>query len=288
MSHVLRNFEKFTNKYIAQLARYGRLALGGTDKEATFFFSDIRSFTAISEKMQPEEVVEFLNDYMERMVSCVTITGGTIDKFIGDAVMAHWGAVHSSGTPGEDALNAVRSALMMRVSLMSFNADRGGEKKPVIAIGCGFNSGHVVAGQIGSEERLEYTVIGEAVSLAERTETLNKLFGTEILITENTWRQVRKHVITEEMPAVTEKGRKVRMFAVVNMYEGEELNRVFEDLKHVSKINTDIGRRCLGNKGPQTLAELRTLLRIPAPDLSGVNVDEEEKKYKVNAPNAQT
>ncbi|MDR2096593.1 MAG: adenylate/guanylate cyclase domain-containing protein [Treponema sp.] len=288
MSHVLENFEKFTNKYIAQLARYGRLALGGTDKDATFFFSDIRSFTAISEKMRPEEVVEFLNEYMERMVSCITITGGTIDKFIGDAIMAHWGAVQSSGSSEEDALNAVRSALMMRVALMSFNAGRGGEKKPVIKIGCGLNSGRVVAGQIGSEERLEYTVIGEAVSIADRTETLNKYFGTEILITENTWRQVRRYIIAEEMPSVTQKGKKVRMFAVINMYEGEALNRVFEDLKHVSKINTDISRLCLGNKGPQTLAELRTLLRIPAPDLSKVNVDEEEKKYRVNAPNAQT
>ncbi|MDR2795699.1 MAG: adenylate/guanylate cyclase domain-containing protein, partial [Spirochaetaceae bacterium] len=103
MSNVLRNFEVLTNKRLARLAREGKLSRGGSTRDATIFFSDIRSFTAISGKLSPAEVVEFLNDYMDRMVSCVIMTGGVIDKFIGDAVMAHWGAVESSGSAEADA-----------------------------------------------------------------------------------------------------------------------------------------------------------------------------------------
>jgi adenylate cyclase len=281
MSHVLGNFEKFTNKVIARLSRKGKLEAGGTTKQATIFFSDIRAFTAISEKLSPEEIVEFLNDYMDRMVACVLLTGGTIDKFIGDAVMAHWGAVESAGSPEQDALNGVRAALMMRAALRSFNHSRGGDKKPIIKIGCGLNSGSVVTGQIGSDERLEFTVIGDAVSFADRTETFNKPFGTEILITENTWKLVGKYLIAEEMPPVTEKGQKVRMFAVINMKDSDEAKRILADLDAMPKTEHIINRHCVGIMGPRTLTQVRTFLGTPTPDLSKVNTDEEEKKYSV-------
>jgi adenylate cyclase len=283
MSHVLENFEKFTNKMIARLARKGKLVTGGVDKEATFFFSDIRGFTAISEKMTPSEVVDFLNDYMERMVACVLITGGAIDKFIGDAVMAHWGAVESTGTSRSDALAAIRAALMMRASLFAFNSTRGDEKHPIIKIGCGLNSGTVVAGQIGSEEHLEFTVIGDAVSFADRTETFNKAFGTEILISEDTWQLVGDNLITEEMPPVTVKGAQVRIFAVVNIKNPVLTEKVLYDLDKIPKTDRAISRQCVGPEGPQTLADLRKLLGIATPDLSKVNTDEEEKKYKVQS-----
>ena len=253
-------FGRFINKDIAEKAMKGELTLGGETKTVTIFFSDIRSFTAISEKLYPHEVVEFLNDYMTRMVDCVDKTGGVVDKFIGDAVMAVWGAPVSAGSPAQDALNCVRSALMMRAALMTFNQDRGGDKRPVIRIGCGVNTGDVVAGQIGSSQRMEYTVIGDAVNLASRTESLNKPLGTDILITENTWNLVKDHLITEEMPSVRVKGKEkpIRMFAVINL-----------------KVKS----------GPQpipaTLMELRSMLGIAAPKLENVNVNEEEKKYKI-------
>ena len=94
---------------------------------------------------------------MTRMVECVNITNGVVDKFIGDAVMAVWGAPVSSGSPEKDALNCVRAALMMRAALLDFNKDRGGDKKPIIKIGCGINTGPVIAGQIGSNKRMEAT-----------------------------------------------------------------------------------------------------------------------------------
>jgi adenylate cyclase len=254
-------FGRFTNAAVAERAMKGELPLGGETREATVFFSDIRSFTAISEKLAPQEVVEFLNSYMTRMVDCVDKTGGVVDKFIGDAVMAVWGAPLSAGSPAQDALNCVKAALLMRASLYEYNRGRGGDKNPVIRIGCGINTGEVVAGQIGSTRRMEYTVIGDTVNLASRTEALNKPLGTDILITENTWNLVGRYFITEEMPPVSVKGKEkpVRMFAVINLkpQDGSE------------------------QKKPASLSELRKLLGIRPPDISKVDVNAEEQKYKL-------
>ena len=260
------SFGRFINKEIAELAARGELALGGETKETTIFFSDIRSFTAISEKLEPSEVVEFLNEYMTAMVECVNMTHGVVDKFIGDAIMCVWGAPTSSGSPKEDALNCIRAALRMRAALLAFNRGRGGDKKPIIRIGCGINSGPVVAGQIGSEKRMEYTVIGDAVNLASRTEALNKPMGTDILITEYTYNLVREHVLVEEMPSVTVKGKEkpLKMYAVINMPAEDDIP-------------------CAGEKGPKSLSQIRTALGIPTPDFAKVNLNEDEKKYKIQS-----
>lgn len=260
------SFGRFINKEIAELAMKGELALGGETKNTTIFFSDIRSFTAISEKLEPAEVVEFLNEYMTAMVDCVNDTHGVVDKFIGDAIMAVWGAPTSAGSAKEDALNCIRAAMRMRAALIVFNRGRGGDKKPIIRIGCGINSGPVVAGQIGSQQRMEYTVIGDAVNLASRTEALNKPMGTDILITEYTYELVKDHVLVEEMPSVTVKGKEkpLKMFAVINMPD-----------------ETDIPGA--GAKGPKTLNQIRQVLGIPVPDFAKVNINEDEKKYKIQS-----
>jgi adenylate cyclase len=201
--------------------------------------------------------------------------------------MAHWGPVESAGNAAVDALNGVRSALMMRANLMNFNARRSGDaRQPKIKIGCGLNTGNVLAGQIGSAERVVYTVIGDAVSFADRTETFNKPFGTEILISEHTWKLVGKYLITKEMPSVTEGGQRVRIFAVVNMADDEESQRLLTLLDAMPFNDPAINRKCLGPEGPQTLAQLRTLLSLPTPDLSKLDLDEEEKKYSL-APDAR-
>ena len=152
---------------------------------------------------------------------------------------------------------------MMRSALFAMNRDRRADdsRNPPIRIGCGINSGIVTAWQIGSEQRMEYTVIGDPVNLASRTEALNKPLGTDILITENTWNLTGKYLITEEMPPVKVKGKEkpVRLFAVVN-------NR--------SKAGE-------AQKSPASLAEVRRLMGITPPDLSKVNTDAEEKKYKI-------
>ncbi|MDR1142960.1 MAG: HAMP domain-containing protein [Spirochaetaceae bacterium] len=266
MSSALSIFGRFTNRDIAVRAMRGEIKPGGLPKHATVFFSDIRGFTEKSENFTKafgedasNRIVMWLNEYFTRMVDCVEKTGGVVDKFIGDAVMAHWGTAYTAGSPETDAFNCVKAALMMRYALLEINAKRekGDPGNPEIRIGCGINTGVVTAGQIGSEQRMEYTAIGDPVNLASRTEALNKPLGTDILITEDTWDLVGNELITEEMPPVTVKGKEkpVRMFAVVNLKDAAT--------------------------GPGTLAEVRTLLGIPAPDISKVDTDAEEKKYKI-------
>jgi adenylate cyclase len=265
MSSALGIFGRFTNRDIAIRAMRGEIKPGGFPKHATIFFSDIRGFTEKSENFTKEfgdeasdRIVHWLNEYFTHMVDCVEKTGGVVDKFIGDAVMAHWGTASTAGSPAEDAFNCVKAALMMREALLEMNKNRKPDdhSNPPIRIGCGINTGIVTAGQIGSDLRMEYTVIGDPVNLASRTEALNKPLGTDILITEDTWKFMEDKIITEEMPPVRVKGKEkpVRMFAVINLK---------------------------GGAGPQTLAEMRELLEIEPPDISAVDTNKEEEKYKI-------
>ena len=256
-NRLMNTFTRFTNKFIAEKAAKGELKPGGERKDATIFFSDIRSFTALSEKLTPDEVVEFLNEYFARMCECVDKTNGIVDKFIGDAVMAVWGAPESAGSQEADAWNAVKAALMMRIALYHLNQKRIASGKNPIKIGCGINTGPIVAGQIGSEGHMNYTVIGDTVNLASRTEALNKPFATDILITENTYKLIKDKIIVEEMPGVHVKGKTdaIKMYAVVN---------------------------AVGVRGPADVHEMRAFLGWDEPNLSKVSTDEEEKKYKID------
>ena len=197
-------FGKFVNPKIAEKAISGGLKLGGENRIATIFFSDIRGFTNMSEKLEPHEIVVVLNRYFTKMIECVNVSGGIVDKFIGDAIMAHWGAIEVNSS---DAFNSVKAALLMRKALLELNRIFAQENKPIIKIGCGINTGPVIAGQIGSEERHEYTVIGDAVNLASRIEYLNKNFGTDILISDSTAQLVREQFLLVEMPEVMIRGK---------------------------------------------------------------------------------
>lgn len=248
-------FGKFVNKEIAARAASGDLKLGGERKNATIFFSDIRSFTAISENMSPEGVVEFLNAYMTRMVTCIEKTHGVVDKFIGDAIMGVWGAPISTGSSELDADFAIRAMLLMRKSLIEFNQGRGTPDKPILKIGCGLNTGPCLAGQIGSLQRMEYTVIGDTVNTASRIEVLNKPFCTDILISENTYNLVKNNVIVEPMRPIKVKGKTepLQIYALINYKNAP---------------------------GPQTLDEVRKLLHI-TPPVTTVDPDKEEVKYEI-------
>ena len=228
-------FGKFVNKEIAEQVLKGEIKLGGERKTATVFFSDIRSFTAISEKLEPEEVVEFLNEYMTRMVDCVNKSRGVVDKYIGDAVMAVWGA---PVTYGNDTENAINGALMMRKALIEFNQGRGGDRKPIIKIGCGLNTGPVLAGQIGSNEKMEYTVIGDTVNLASRIESLNKPFGTDILISDDTYNQVKNIFRVEPMQKIKVKGKSEpqQIYAVLGRIDDPSSPRTLDEMRKIVGI----------------------------------------------------
>ena len=231
-------FGKFVNKEVAELALKGNIKLGGERKDAVIFFCDMRSFAEISEKLQPEEVVEFLNEYMALMVECINSNHGSIDKFIGDAIMAVWGVPISRGN---DAENSINCALMMREVLIKFNKERGSVQKPIIKIGCGINTGNVLVGQIGSLARMDYTVIGDAVNFASRIESLNKLFGTDILISVDTYNSVKEIFNVEPMQKINIKGRDIpqQVYAVLgkkddpNCPENLSALRELVGIKHV-------------------------------------------------------
>jgi adenylate cyclase len=240
-------FGKFVNKEIADRVLSGEIRLGGEKKTAAVFFSDIRSFTSISEKLDPEEVVEFLNDYMTRMVKCVNETEGVVDKYIGDAIMAEWGVPISKGNDTERAIDA---ALMMRNELIDFNKGRGGDKKPIIKIGCGINTGPVLAGQIGSEDRMEYTVIGDAVNLASRIEALNKPFGTDILISQDSYKLVEGIYYVEKMAPISVKGKseKQQIYAVLGRKDDPEALKTLDAMRSLLGLQKmDFKRRSTDN-----------------------------------------
>lgn len=220
---------RFVNKEVAEKAARGELALGGQEKDCAIFFSDLRGFTAMSEKMTPEEVVEYLNEYFTDMVGCVSETHGVVDKYIGDAIMATWGAVQSIGDNTENAVNA---ALMMRARLIEFNR-RGQGKRPFAKFGCGINSGPVVSGQIGSSQKMEYTVIGDAVNLASRVETLNKPFGTDILISAESYQRVKDIFEVEQMPAISVKGKSEpqTIYAVLGRKDDPDCPRSMDEVR---------------------------------------------------------
>lgn len=234
-------FGRFVNAEVADMAARGELKLGGETKDATIFFSDIRSFTAISEKLNPDEVVEFLNEYMTEMVRCVNNNHGHVDKYIGDAIMGLWGVPRSIGN---DAENCINCALDMRKALIRFNVGRGGPKRPIIKIGCGINSGPVVSGQIGSVDRMEYTVIGDAVNLASRVEPLNKPMGTDILISTDTYERVQGIFDVVPMNKIMVKGKEApqQIYAVLGRLDDSDRPRSLDEMRQTVGIVGDFSK----------------------------------------------
>jgi adenylate cyclase len=156
-------------------------SLKGVRIPATVLFSDIVGFTSLTENADPEALVKQLNEYLSRMTAAVFEYGGTLDKFIGDAVMAVWGNVRSRG-PAKDACMAARSALMMRRELRALNQAWHAQGIAPFAIGIGINQGDVLGGNIGSHEKADPTVIGDAVNLASRLEGLTRIYGVDIIL----------------------------------------------------------------------------------------------------------
>ena len=229
-------FGKFVNRDLAEMVLHDEVSLGGQRKDAVIMFTDIRSFTAMSERFQPEVVVEFLNKYFTEMVNCVYSTGGIVDKYIGDSIMAVWGTPVSRGN---DIENAVNAALMMREKLVRFNHDRGGPDRPLINMGCGINAGPVIAGQIGSNDRMEYTVIGDTVNLASRIEALNKPFGTDIIISDNAYQAVRDIFDVRRMKRTRVKGKvKVQVvYAVLGRFDDPSRPLTIDELRKRLKMS---------------------------------------------------
>jgi adenylate cyclase len=181
------------------------IRLGGVNQEVTVMFADIRGFTTMSEAMEPARVVEILNEYFTRVTDVIFDNGGTLDKYIGDAVMAVFGAPISKGN---DAAAAVNSAMQIQRLLVELNRDAAAREWPELRVGIGINTGNAIAGNIGSPRRLDYTVVGDAVNTAQRLMT--NAAGGQILISESTAKKLGKTGKTidlERLPELKVKGR---------------------------------------------------------------------------------
>jgi adenylate cyclase len=181
-------------------------SLRGVRVPATVLFSDLIGFTTLSEKADPEALVSQLNEYLSRMTSVVFSNGGTLDKFIGDAIMAVWGNVRSFGM-AQDAKNCARAALGMRRELRQLNQKWREEGRMGLGMGIGINQGEVVVGNIGSYERMDPTVIGDSVNLASRLEGLTRIYGVDILVGASAAELARDEVHLRSVARVQVKGK---------------------------------------------------------------------------------
>lgn len=186
------------------LAHPEKVQLGGERRDLTILFSDIRGFTSISEASEPEQVVEMLNEYLTRMVEILLAHGGTLDKFIGDAVMGFWNA---PAFDPEHPRRAVRCAIEMIAETARLRERWETEGKAAIRIGIGINTGDAVVGNIGAEQVFGYTVIGDAVNLASRLESLNKEYKTEIIVSEFTLARIGEEYDVVYLDDVKVKGK---------------------------------------------------------------------------------
>lgn len=218
-NRIRQTFQKYVSKSVVQemLDSGSSPQYGGERKELTVLFSDIRSFTNFSEKLTPEEVVNKLSEYLTEMTEIVLQHNGTLDKFVGDEIMAIYGAPHYYENHAEQAC---RTAFKMIEKLNEmrqvYTSNNGAD---YFDIGVGVNTGDMVVGNLGSQQLFDYTVIGDAVNLGARLEGLNKYYGTRIIISEFTKQSVGNSIISRELDSVKVKGKDkpIRIFELIGI-----------------------------------------------------------------------
>ncbi len=228
-----RFFKQAFSRYVSQsvfneiISNPGNLSLEGEEREVTVMFSDIRGFTAISEKIDPSQVSGLLQAYFTPMTDVVTKYNGTLDKFVGDAIMAFWNApLHMQ----DHKEKAVRTALDMLTELAIMNPDLKVEYGQSLRIGVGLHSGNVRVGNMGSRDLFDYTIIGDTVNLTSRLESLTKTYGVSILLSESVYESCKEKFLFQEIDRVQVRGREqpVTIYTVYNGNE-EEIDRELKD-----------------------------------------------------------
>jgi adenylate cyclase len=208
--HIRGMFQKYVSPEVVDtlIQDPAGLRLGGEKRHLTVLFSDIRGFTSISEKLPPEEILNHLNQYLSAMTAVVMRNGGMLDKYVGDAIMAVFGAPLELGN---HALVACKTAIEMMEELRPLQRIWETDSKPILDIGIGINTGEMVIGNVGSPKRMDYTVIGDNVNLASRLEGTNKEFGTHIIISGSTYEMVKGDVAVRALGEIRVKGRETQV-----------------------------------------------------------------------------
>ena len=221
----IRNiFQKYVPKHVIdEFFARPEAMLVGREQTLAVLFSDIRGFTTISEGLPPDKVVESLNDYFARMVEIVLNHFGIADKYIGDALMAFYGAPHFSG---DEAFQAVMSGLEMLESLDAFNIDQRARGRPPFRIGIGINYGNVLVGNIGSEKKMDYTVVGDMVNVASRLEGITKVYKQELIVSDSIFREIKGKIPCRYLGNVVVKGKTghIGIYAPKRVVTNEEAN----------------------------------------------------------------
>jgi len=208
-------FSNYVSKRVVDelLKHPEKLVLGGEDKEITVLFSDIRGFTTLSEKLTPQELVSHLNEYLSAMTDLIFKYEGTLDKYVGDEIMAFWNATVEQENHPE---LACRTALEMMDVLHDLNAGWPEEKR--LNIGIGMNTGIMTVGNMGSKSRMDYTLMGDSVNLGARLEGTNKIYGTNIIISEFTYEKIKDRFVCRELDNIRVKGKQkpVKIYEVMD------------------------------------------------------------------------
>jgi len=202
---VRSTMSRYMSKEVAdQLLSAGELELGGKEQKVTVMFSDIRRFTSIAEALGPRDTVSLLNEYFTEMVDVIFQHGGILDKYMGDGIMALFGAPLVGPNDSDNAI-AAADAMMMRLAALNVRREAAGQE--ALAIGIGFSTGPTVVGNIGSTRRLDYTVIGDTVNLASRLEGVTKQYGARIMLSEMTVRDLKRPATLRELDLIRVKGK---------------------------------------------------------------------------------
>ncbi len=235
----------------------GEAKLGGDLKNVSILFSDIRGYTTLTETMAPDQVVKMLNEYFETMVEALFKYKGTLDKYIGDAMMAVFG----SPLPLDDhEWMAVQTAVEMRHRLEEFNVVRAAQNQPAIKIGIGINSDQVLSGNIGSSKRMEFTAIGDGVNLSSRLEGASKQYGCDIVISDNTFEPCKDRIWYRELDYIKVKGKNqpVKLYELVGL-RSEQIS----DAQHQIIECYHKGREhYLGRKFARAVGEFAEVLEV--------------------------
>jgi class 3 adenylate cyclase/CHASE2 domain-containing sensor protein len=260
------------------LERVDQLHLGGERKQLTALFSDIRGFTSISEKMPPEDLVHFLNEYLTAMTRIVLEHEGTVDKYMGDAIMAFYGAPLEQP---DHAFRACKTAVDMINRLKELWEGWEARNLPPMNIGIGINSGEMSVGNMGSEERFDYTIMGDNVNLASRLEGINKQYGTNIVISQSTYEIVQDQpFIVRELDSVRVKGK----HEPVTIYELMGYDSFDQQTESLVKI-FDEGLNAYRNRQwDRAIALFHEALRINPDDEPSKVYENRCEAYKQNPP----
>jgi len=285
MRMSMRAFSKFIPKVlVAKLLRTNQtVKIGGKLRRITLLFSDIVNFTSVSEHYPPEKLVIHLSEYFEEVTQIIMKANGTIDKYIGDAVMAFWGAPIADK---DQALNACRAALSLQHRLGNLNRQWAIEGKPILETRIGIHTGDVIVGNMGSSDRMNYTALGDTVNLAARLEGTNKMYHTHIIISEEVLQEVQDHCLVRPVDLVAVKGKAkgVKIYELVGIFQDDPALLPSEMQVNYCKLFTKAFQLYLERRWDAAISLLEDVKSHYGEDYTTMLYLERCKNFKENPP----